>query len=93
VPGTSITLKYDGTKYGAAALVRAMHVKMQNLVNDVNNAHTALPNVTYGCIIYGQIDQMASDADDSRNFVPKKGSPLDWYGSTSTTTRNGAAAI
>jgi hypothetical protein len=23
---------------------------------------------------------MASDADDSRNFVPKKGSPLDWYG-------------
>ncbi len=80
VPGYPITI--DGTTYGAAQLVRSMHVKMKNLCDQVKANHPELSgyHVDYGCIIYGQIDQMASDTDPDRNFVPNKGYPLDWYG-------------
>lgn len=56
-----------------AQTVRSMHVKMQNLCNEVGG-------VGYGCIIYGEISKMASDTDPTHNYVPNPGYPLDWYG-------------
>lgn len=79
------------TNAAAAAAVRAMHVKMQNLVNDVNNANPKLPNVTYGCIIFGDVNKMANDnlpLDGPTNWIPSAldgagsapNGALDWYG-------------
>src|SRR5262249_22533799 len=47
--------------------------------------HPGLPRVDYGCIIYGEISQMASDTDTTHNWVPGvppdlSKYPLDWYG-------------
>jgi hypothetical protein len=74
----------------SARTARLMHIKMQNLVKDVNNAHPTLPNVEYGCIIYGDVIKMANDNDPQgpTNWVPTAASgsgasadgALDWYG-------------
>jgi TAT (twin-arginine translocation) pathway signal sequence len=67
----------------SAHTARAMHTKMQKLVKDVNNAHPGLPNVEYGCIIYGDVNKMANDTDlqGPTNWVPTHtDGALDWYG-------------
>jgi hypothetical protein len=74
-----------------ARTARLMHIKMQNLVKDVNNAHTNLTNVAYGCIIYGDVNKMANDLNDPQgptNWIPTAATgsgasadgALDWYG-------------
>ncbi len=77
------------TNGAAAQRARSMHVHMQNLCNQVKRDHPELNgnHVTYGCIIYGQVDVMANnnDQDGPTNWVPKSssasgGATLDWYG-------------
>lgn len=65
---------------GAPQVVRSMHVKMQALCDQVASENPGLPRVDYGCIIYGDISQMASDTDSTHNWVPTPSFPLDWYG-------------
>jgi hypothetical protein len=56
-------------KYNITATkIRQMHVKMQNLCNEV-----AGPHVGYGCIIYGDIATMDE-------WIPYSPYALDWYG-------------
>jgi hypothetical protein len=76
------------TNSAAAQRARSMHVHMQNLCDQVKKDHPELAghHVTYGCIIYGQVDVMANnnDQDGPTNWVPKSsangGATLDWYG-------------
>ena len=77
----------NGTYLSAEQIVRSMHVQMQTLCNQVANdpANAGLTRVEYGCIIYGDIDKMASNTDMTQNFVPGVAGhlsqyPLDWYG-------------
>ena len=75
----------------SARTARLMHIKMQNLVKAVNNAHPDLTNVEYGCIIYGDVNKMANDLNDPQgptNWIPTAATgsgasadgALDWYG-------------
>jgi hypothetical protein len=63
---------YTGTEWDkyniTPSTIRQMHVKMQNLCNEV-----AGPHVGYGCIIYGDISTMDE-------WVPYSPYALDWYG-------------
>ena len=71
------------TSTGAAHTVRVMHTKMQTLVDQVNDENPGLPDVEYGCIIYGDINKMANDNDlqGATNWVPTAADgALDWYG-------------
>jgi hypothetical protein len=57
---------YRDLSYITPAVVRLMHVKMQELCNQVSG-------VQYGCIIYGNIPQMD-------RWIPYAPDTLDWYG-------------
>jgi len=59
---------YQDLSYITPTAVRQMHVKMQNLCNQVPG-----PHVGYGCIIYGDISAMDK-------WIPTAQYPLDWYG-------------
>jgi hypothetical protein len=63
---------YTGTEWDqyniTPSTIRQMHVKMQNLCNEV-----AGPHVGYGCIIYGDISTMDE-------WIPYSPYALDWYG-------------
>lgn len=63
---------YTGTEWDkyniTSSTIRQMHVKMQNLCNEV-----AGPHVGYGCIIYGDISTMDE-------WIPYSPYALDWYG-------------
>jgi len=78
VPGTYTTI--NGTSLSAAQIMRSTHVQMQSLCDQVASANPGLPAVKYGCIIYGDIAQMASDTDSTLDWVPTSSYPLDWYG-------------
>jgi hypothetical protein len=74
----------DAEGRDGAQRVRSMHVVMKGLCDEVN-ATSGYPHVEYGCIIYGDIDKMASNTDMSQNFVPGMAGdlthhPMDWYG-------------
>jgi hypothetical protein len=66
-----------------------MHVKMQDLCDQVASENPGLPRVDYGCIIYGDISQMASDTDSTLNWVPTQA--IRWTGTASTSTTTAAA--
>jgi len=57
---------YRDLSYITPAVVRLMHVKMQQLCNQVSG-------VQYGCVIYGDIPQMD-------RWIPYAPDTLDWYG-------------
>jgi hypothetical protein len=57
---------YQDLSYITPTAVRQMHVKMQNLCNEVSG-------VGYGCVIYGDISTMD-------RWVPYSPYALDWYG-------------
>jgi hypothetical protein len=57
---------YKNMKDITPASVKAMHIKMQKLCNEV-------PGVGYGCIIYGDISTMDE-------WIPARPHALDWYG-------------
>lgn len=57
---------YRDLPYITPAVVRLMHVKMQELCNQV-------PGIQYGCVIYGEIPQMD-------RWIPYAPDVLDWYG-------------
>jgi hypothetical protein len=78
------------TNGDAARTTRLMHAHMQGLCDQVKSDHAGSSldghYVTYGCIIYGQVDVMANNNDQEgpTNWVPKstanEGATLDWYG-------------
>jgi hypothetical protein len=78
VPGSHTVI--NGTSLSAAQIMRSTHVLMQSLCDQVASENPSLPVVKYGCIIYGDISQMASDTDSTKNWIPTSSYPLDWYG-------------